>query len=107
MDNNDIKKMGKIILHLHLDGSLRPETVRQWLAEDGENLSLKEVEENLMVDKDCKSLNEYLTKFLDGKGIIECCPTKDLDGVMGNPCIPMFIEPNGKIKLLPAFEKKK
>ena len=49
--------------------------------------------------------NEYLTKFLNGKGIIECCPTKDLDGVMGNPCIPMFIEPNGKIKLLPAFEK--
>ena len=24
---------------------------------------------------------------------------------MGNPCIPMFIEPNGKIKLLPSFEK--
>ena len=63
MDNQKIHEMKKVILHLHLDGSLRPETVREWLKEDGENLSLEEVQSKLMVNKDCKDLNEYLEKF--------------------------------------------
>ena len=63
MNKDNIEKMKKIILHLHLDGSLRPETVREWLAEDGEKLSSEEVKARLMVDKDCKNLNEYLEKF--------------------------------------------
>lgn len=58
-----IHKMSKVILHLHLDGSLRPETVQKWLEEDGEKLSLDEVQKSLMVEKDCKDLNEYLQKF--------------------------------------------
>jgi len=58
-----IHDMKKVILHLHLDGSLRPETVREWLQEDGENVSLEEVQAKLMVDKDCKDLNQYLEKF--------------------------------------------
>ena len=49
--------------------------------------------------------NEYIKKFLDEKGIIECCPTKNLEGIMNNPCLPIFIEPNGKIRILPSFEK--
>ena len=49
--------------------------------------------------------NEYLVNFLNNKGIIEACPTKGLDGIMGIPCIPLLIEPNGKIKILPTFEK--
>ena len=48
---------------------------------------------------------EFLQKFLKEKGVIECCPTKNLDGIMNNPCLPMFIEPNGKIKILPSYEK--
>ena len=63
MDNQRIHDMKKVILHLHLDGSLRPETVREWLKEDGEELSLEEVKSKLMVNKDCKDLNEYLEKF--------------------------------------------
>ena len=51
------------------------------------------------------SWNEYFKNYLLNKGIIEACPTKYLDGIMGNPCIPMLIEPSGKIKLLPSFEK--
>ena len=58
-----IHKMSKVVLHLHLDGSLRPETVQKWLEEDGEKLSLEEVKKLLMVEKDCKNLNEYLQKF--------------------------------------------
>jgi hypothetical protein len=49
--------------------------------------------------------NEYLQNFLTHKGIIESCPTKGLDGIMGSPCIPFLIEPNGKINILPSFEK--
>ena len=49
--------------------------------------------------------NEYLEMFLKNKGIIEACPTKELEGIMGIPCIPLLIEPNGKIKILPSFEK--
>ena len=63
MDIKKIHDMKKVILHLHLDGSLRPETVREWLKEDGEELSLEEVKSKLMVNKDCKDLNEYLEKF--------------------------------------------
>ncbi len=53
-----IEEMPKVVLHLHLDGSLRPETVAEWLGED-----LEEVKQKLMVDKDCRDLNQYLEKF--------------------------------------------
>ena len=59
----EIIEMPKVVLHLHLDGSLRPETVKKWLEEEGENVSLEEVKKKLMVNKDCRDLNEYLEKF--------------------------------------------
>ena len=49
--------------------------------------------------------NEYLQMLLRNRGVIEACPTKELEGIMGIPCIPLLIEPNGKIKILPSFEK--
>lgn len=52
-----------IDLHLHLDGSLRPETVRELLIEEGMELSLEEVSSMLTVSKDCKDLNDYLRTF--------------------------------------------
>ena len=52
-----------------------------------------------------KNWKQFLKHFLSNKGIIECCPTKELNGIMGRPCIPLLIEPNGKIKILPTFEK--
>jgi len=58
-----IQEMPKVILHLHLDGSLRPETVYKWLKEQGEEITLDEVKDRLMVDKDCRDLNQYLEKF--------------------------------------------
>ena len=58
-----IKQMPKAILHIHLDGSLRPETVYGWLKEQGIDISLEEVRNQLMVDRDCRDLNQYLTKF--------------------------------------------
>lgn len=58
-----IKEMPKAVLHLHLDGSLRPETVYEWLQEQGNDIALEKVKKALMVDKDCRDLNEYLEKF--------------------------------------------
>ena len=52
-----------------------------------------------------KNWNEYLSHFLSNRGVIECCPTKGLSGIMGKPCIPIFIDPNGLIKVLPSYEK--
>ena len=52
-----------IDLHLHLDGSLRPETVRELLVEEGIDLSLEEVTGMLTVSKECKDLNDYLRTF--------------------------------------------
>lgn len=63
IDLEKIIKMPKVILHLHLDGSLRPETVYKWLKEQGKNITLEEVRKALMVNKDCRDLNEYLEKF--------------------------------------------
>lgn len=56
--NKEIQEMPKVVLHLHLDGSLRPETVAEWLSED-----VEEVKRKLMVDTDCRDLNQYLEKF--------------------------------------------
>lgn len=59
-----IKEMPKVVLHLHLDGSLRPETVQEWIKEMvGSDVSLEYVQQLLMVDKDCRDLNQYLEKF--------------------------------------------
>ncbi len=66
MTENELKKIQKMlkaVLHLHLDGSLRPETVYKWLKEQNKDVSLEQVQKDLMVDKDCRDLNEYLQKF--------------------------------------------
>ena len=49
--------------------------------------------------------NDYLKQFLENKGIIESYPTRELDGIMGHPCVPILIEPNGNVKVLPTFDK--
>lgn len=61
--NKKIHEMKKIILHLHLDGSLRPQTVYEWLNEKGIEITLGDVKSKLSVTKYCKNLNEYLEKF--------------------------------------------
>lgn len=73
-----IKKMLKVILHLHLDGSLRPETIHEWIVDgsikaetiykwfgkQAKDVTLEEVKQALMLAKDWKGdLNEYLQKF--------------------------------------------
>jgi len=51
----------KCELHLHLDGSLRPSTVKECL--NDKNLSLEEITNKLRVPDNCESLTEYLKRF--------------------------------------------
>lgn len=60
------KKYALVDLHLHLDGSLSPEIIIEVAKEEGIKLPTYDPEElrkYLEVPSDCKSLNEYLTKF--------------------------------------------
>jgi len=55
-----------IELHLHLDGSLRAETVWELAMEQGlemEEKSAEEVRVKMEVPEDCKTLDEYLERF--------------------------------------------
>lgn len=54
----DLKKIPKVELHLHLDGSLRINTVAELLDMEEELLKLQMIAPNK-----CLDLNEYLTKF--------------------------------------------
>ena len=53
-----LKKMPKIELHLHLDGSISPE-----LASSLSNKNLEEVKLEMIAKDKCENLSEYLTKF--------------------------------------------
>lgn len=56
MTLDEIKKLPKIELHCHLDGSLSPDFFRKRLGRDVE-------ERELQVSEDCRNLSEYLDKF--------------------------------------------
>ena len=58
-----VKDMPKIVLHLHLDGSVDMEDAYLWAKEDGLKITKKELEHELQVNDDCHNLNDYLEKF--------------------------------------------
>ncbi len=59
----EIQDIPKIVLHIHLDGSLDVKLAHKWLLEDGYTYTLQQVESKLQVGQDCENLNEYLEKF--------------------------------------------
>ena len=62
----DFKKLPKVELHCHLDGSLRVESVIEMAQKEGINLtsySYDYVKELLTVSQECDSLVEYLKRF--------------------------------------------
>ena len=61
-------------LHVHLDGSLRPETVWELAAEQGIALPAKTVEELrtlMQAPVPCGSLGEYLSRFAVSKNCLQ------------------------------------
>lgn len=58
--------LSKIDLHLHLDGSMLPETAWELAKQQGVKLpadTLGELRQFLVVSADCRSVNEYLKRF--------------------------------------------
>lgn len=58
-----MKKISKIDLHCHLDGSVPFIFVKQVCRMRGERLSDEEILRQIQVDEGCSSLTQYLTKF--------------------------------------------
>ena len=63
--NEWLRKLPKVDLHVHLDGSLRPRTIWEILERDGENSfsSLSELEEMVRVPENVAHLSAYLKCF--------------------------------------------
>ena len=60
----NIKKLPKIELHCHIDGSIRPKTMFEILKESGKiSTSYEEFQKEVMIKGECNSLIEYLEKF--------------------------------------------
>ncbi len=62
IDRQTVLELPKTDLHCHIDGSLRPETVREFLREDNKSVA-GELEKQLQVAEDNASLEEYLEAF--------------------------------------------
>ena len=67
----EIKDIKKIVLHLHLDGSLDLDLAKRYAKEDGYNLTDEEIVKELQVDKDCHNLNDYLEKFALSSSLLQ------------------------------------
>ncbi|MFX3634742.1 MAG: adenosine deaminase [Candidatus Pristimantibacillus sp.] len=63
---DQLDQLPKIDLHLHLDGSVRPDTIREFASQLGKELPVTEEEDLtpwMQIDDSCSSLKEYLSKF--------------------------------------------
>lgn len=63
MEQKWLQQLPKLDLHCHLDGSMNLETVSGLLKEQGINIPKEQLQKELLVSADCKSLYEYLQKF--------------------------------------------
>ena len=69
-----LKKMPKLDLHCHLDGSMGLEITQKLLNDLGETYEITQLKELLEAPKDCNSLAEYLKRF---DLPIRCIQTKE------------------------------
>ncbi len=62
-----LAKLPKIELHVHLDGSIKPDTLRALAHETGawklQDVTNTELLAHMQADEQCESLSEYLSKF--------------------------------------------
>ena len=68
-----VNEIPKIVLHLHLDGSIDVDDAYKWVKEDGIVLTKKEMLKKMQVDDQCHSLNDYLEKFNLACKLLQTC----------------------------------
>ncbi|MGK0552581.1 adenosine deaminase [Enterococcus faecalis] len=75
MNEQLIQQLPKIELHCHLDGSIRPATLRKIAHEQGIQLPENEqqLRRQMIAPEKCLDLNDYLTRF---QTVIACLQTK-------------------------------
>ena len=52
-----------------------------------------------------KNWEEYFNNFIEFHGIIEACPVYNPLTLLGSPCLPILIEPNGEIQFFSTYDK--
>lgn len=97
----EIKKLKKVELHLHLDGSVEIDTIKKITNENIDALKEK------MIAKDkCENLSEYLTKF---DTPIECMQTKENLKLISKELVNYLEEENviyAEIRFAPMFHTR-
>lgn len=68
-----VNEISKIVLHLHLDGSIDIDDAYKWAKEDGIKITKKDIIKELQVDEQCHSLNDYLEKFTLPCQLLQTC----------------------------------
>lgn len=109
MNREQVKKLPKVELHCHLDGSIRPETLRKIAEPQG--ISLPEDPEqlkNLLVaPDDCQNLNDYLKRF---DLVLSCLQTEDALKTAAIDIISQAAEENIRyieVRFAPSFHTEK
>ena len=52
-----------------------------------------------------KNWEEYFKNFIEFHGVIEACPVYNPMTLLGSPCLPILIEPNGDIQFFSTYDK--
>ncbi len=52
-----------------------------------------------------KNWEEYFKNFIEFHGVIEACPVYNPMTLLGSPCLPILIEPNGDIQFFATYDK--
>ena len=97
----EIKKLKKVELHLHLDGSVEIDTINNIT---NENIDI--LKEKMIAKDKCENLSEYLTKF---DIPIECMQTKDNLKLISKELVNYLEKENiiyAEIRFAPMFHTK-
>lgn len=97
----EIKKLKKVELHLHLDGSVNIKTISNIINENEEYLKSK-----MIASDKCENLSEYLTKF---DTPIKCMQTKENLVLIAKELVDYLEEQNviyAEVRFAPMFHTK-